>query len=288
MDQTRTSLKPKSKFAFKNSVKKNDSAISLNDAAELASQQNAKLFRDPRELVSSTESSVAPTPILASPPNERVSQPQGVTHQDNSQNSLDAPASDDGQKDAIMERMSFASSKSLAISNHNGVHIILPTSASHATTSGSVTSVQDTIVDMSTPTTSGKPFAALVIKTVKRSLLICGSVNGAAYITDVNQSVIVVAARQFRMHNCSDCTVYLHANGQPIIEDCERIQFAPIPSIFVYYSSRSTEYNADVCIEATGSRPRRKKPMGPSPRFQMAEARSQPELDCSRPTKKVT
>ena len=244
MDQTRISLKPKSKFAFKSSVKKNDSAISLNDAAELASQQNAKLFRDPRELASSTESSVAPTPTLASPPNESVSHPQGVTHEDSSQNSLDATgeksasATDDSQKDAMIQKMSLASSKSLTVSNHNGVHIILPSSASHAKSSGSVTSIQDTIVDMSTPTTSGKPFAALVIKTIRRSLLICGSVNGAAYITDVNQSVIVVAARQFRMHNCSNCIVYLHANGQPIIEECEQIQFAPIPSLFVDCSSR--------------------------------------------------
>ncbi|KAK3043955.1 hypothetical protein LTS18_002563, partial [Coniosporium uncinatum] len=44
--------------------------------------------------------------------------------------------------------------------------------------------------------------------------------------------VLVVNARQFRMHECRDVDVYLWCNSNPIIEDCEDVRFAPLPETY--------------------------------------------------------
>jgi hypothetical protein len=45
--------------------------------------------------------------------------------------------------------------------------------------------------------------------------------------------VIVVASRQFRMHESKATDVYLHATGRPIIEDCTTVRFAPLPETYL-------------------------------------------------------
>jgi len=147
------------------------------------------------------------------------------------------------QHSASIRKMSFASSNSVNISNHTGLHIILPSSAAHATSSGSLTNLRNCIVDMSVPTASGQPFAGLTIKSTKNSLLICGNVSGSAHITGVEGSVILVTTRQFRMHECKDCVVYLHVNSRPIIEDCHGIQFAPIPHSYIHFTNNMSAEN---------------------------------------------
>jgi tubulin-specific chaperone C len=222
-------------------VKKNDSAISLSDAAELAMQQRAKLFRNPRDLTSSGESSIIPTPNnMTTPPNEIQDRAQGPETRGSLGSFLKAvgvQSTADIQPvkgNSRLQKMSFASSNSVSISSLSNVQIILPSSAAHATSAGSLTNLRGCIVDMSIPTETGRPFAGLSIKHVKHSILICGNVSGAAHITQVDNSILVVAARQFRMHECHNCTVYLHANSQPIIEDCQDVLFAPLPQIFVW------------------------------------------------------
>ena len=128
---------------------------------------------------------------------------------------------------------SHASSNSVNISSRVGLHIVLPSTTAHATTSGSITNLCRCVVDMSMPTAEGQPFAGLTVKNIKQSLLVCGSVSGAAHMTGVEGSVIVIATRQFRMHECMNCVVYLHVNSKPVIEDCHGIQFAPIPPQYV-------------------------------------------------------
>jgi len=83
---------------------------------------------------------------------------------------------------------------------------------------------------MSVPTANGAPFAGLALKNIKNSLIIAGHVAGAAHITAVKDSIIVVASRQVRMHDCKNVIIYLHCASRPIIEDCENIRFAPIPA----------------------------------------------------------
>ena len=202
-------------------------------------QQHAKLFKSPKDL-SSGESSQIPTPgILSTPPNESSAASRdrrgslgsflkaaGVNSQE---------ATTKNKEGSRVRTMSFAASKSVEITSHSAVHIILPSSAAHATSSGSLTDLRGCVVDMSRATASGRSFAGLAIKNVTETLLICGKVNGATHITDVDKGVIVVSTRQFRMHECSDCLVYMHAGSKPIIEDCHGIEFAPLPESYVRF-----------------------------------------------------
>lgn len=79
----------------------------------------------------------------------------------------------------------------------------------------------------------GAPFAGLAMKNIKRSLIIAGHVDGAAHITGVEDSILVVASRQVRMHDCKNVDIYLHCSSRPIIEDCSNVRFSPIPESFV-------------------------------------------------------
>ena len=48
-------------------------------------------------------------------------------------------------------------------------------------------------------------------------------------MTDLADSTLYVATRQFRMHGARNVDVYLHCGSRPIIEDCEGVRFAPLP-----------------------------------------------------------
>ena len=238
-DQIRASIQPKPKFAFKKSVKKND-AVSL--------QANAIISRLPPE--------VKPTEALKHAPSKAGTPGSGPTDtasvqndstgkpRDTSQGLLPGSASNnagignpstttDAVKRPDAHNILSASTNCTSISSQKNVHLTLPLSATHGSASGLLTNLQDCLIDMTTSRAIGNHFATLVIKNVQQCLLMCGSVNGAVHITSAQRSVIVVAARQFRMHDCKDCIVYLHANGQPIIENCQGIEFASIPAKFV-------------------------------------------------------
>jgi hypothetical protein len=134
---------------------------------------------------------------------------------------------------ASVRKLSFSKADKIHISNHNKIHIMLPSSATHATsgTSGTVTNVRDSVIDMSISATSA--FATLTLKNIKGSLIVCGHVDGAVHITDVKDSVLVVATRQFRMHESKNVKVYVLCKSRPIIEDCEGIEFAEMPDCYV-------------------------------------------------------
>lgn len=132
-----------------------------------------------------------------------------------------------------MRQPSFSQATNINISDHKDIHIILPSTASRATSSGTVTKLDGCIVDMSAPTAHGTPFAGLTIKNIKNSLIVAGHVAGAAHITNVTDSILLVASRQVRMHNCTNVDVYLHCASRPIIEDCSNVRFAPVPEVHV-------------------------------------------------------
>ncbi|KAH8668420.1 tubulin binding cofactor C-domain-containing protein [Xylariales sp. PMI_506] len=144
-----------------------------------------------------------------------------------------------------VRKPSFSSAKNIAIYSQTGLHIILPSSASRATSSGSLADLDRCIVDMTVPTSSssGTPFAGLAIKGVRRSLLICGTVAGPVHITGVRNSVVVVAARQVRVHECEGVDLYLWCGSHPIIEDCSDMRFATIPE--TYQSSKTEELGSN-------------------------------------------
>jgi len=139
----------------------------------------------------------------------------------------------DSQAGVGVRKPSFSQARDIDISNHRGMHIILPATASRATTSGTLTELRGCVLDMSAPFTKGAPFNTLAIKNVSNSLIIAGQVAGPAHITGVRDSVLVVNARQVRMHECDNVTVYLWCGSHPIIEDCTRIRFAPIPDCYL-------------------------------------------------------
>jgi hypothetical protein len=182
-------------------------------------------------VASSNESSMATTPAnLKTPPSER-----------DSRDTLgDLPSFSKNYNEEItrgaigpIRKPSFSQATNVSISEHTGLHIILPSTASRATSSGTLAKLTECIVDMSVPTANGAPFAGIALKNIKRSLIIAGHVAGAAHITGVENSILVVASRQVRMHDCKNVDIYLHCASRPIIEDCSNVRFSPIPACYV-------------------------------------------------------
>ncbi|KAJ4421138.1 hypothetical protein N0V82_003902 [Gnomoniopsis sp. IMI 355080] len=149
-----------------------------------------------------------------------------------------------GQSGTGIRKPSFSAARDIDISAHRNMHIILPTTAARATTSGSVTDLQGCVLDMSVPTTGAdkpkgtqrckaSPFASLAVKNVSRSLIIAGHVAGPAHITAVKDSVLVVNARQVRMHECDNVRVWLWCGSRPIIEGCKGVRFAELPGNYL-------------------------------------------------------
>ncbi|KAF1929047.1 TBCC-domain-containing protein [Didymella exigua CBS 183.55] len=220
LQNTRQSFNPPKKFAFK--TRKNASAVSISDADEIAAS------RVVGSDTSNTNSSFAPTPLNRLSPGERKEQEAALSPQNST------PKVSDGIDDANggVRRPSFSGVTSIHISNHNAVIIIAHASASHATSSGTVTNLMNCTVDLSAPTTAS-PFSALYLKNILSSTIITGQVSGATHITDITSCKLYVTSRQFRMHGAKNVDVYLHCASRPIIEDCEGVRFAPLPEELV-------------------------------------------------------
>ncbi|KAK0384603.1 hypothetical protein NLU13_8689 [Sarocladium strictum] len=150
--------------------------------------------------------------------------------------SLSAPSS------SLTRRPSFSSATSITLTSHADLHILLPPSASAATSSGSLTNLRRCVVDLSEPAATS-PFRGLAIRDVAESVLVAGRVDGPVHITAVTNSIIVVSARQVRIHECKNVDVYLHCTSHPIIEDCSGMRFAPLPA--PYTTSDGTENQWD-------------------------------------------
>ncbi|KAJ5220341.1 hypothetical protein N7468_009545 [Penicillium chermesinum] len=234
LNELRASFEPRAKFSFK--TKKNASAVSLSDAANLAAEGRRSVpgFGSPG--ASSCDSSANHTPNYPSTPlNEPDKQLQERPEiAPTSFPSIEAAAGTASKAETDSKSTKFATTgiTSVSVDNHYGLHIMLPSSGSVATVPASITSLRHCVVDMSIPTANGKPYATLTIKNIKESLLICGQVHGPAHITGVEHSVLVVSCRQFRMHNCKDVDVYLSCSSNPIIEDCSNVRFGRIPKAY--------------------------------------------------------
>jgi len=108
---------------------------------------------------------------------------------------------------------------------------ILPESALKP--AASIRNVDHSFIDLSISAKLARPFSTLAIKGASKSLLIGTRVSGAAHITGVENSTLVVWSRQVRMHDCKDCVLYLRCSSRPIIEDCSGMKFAPLPDFIV-------------------------------------------------------
>lgn len=219
LQKAKSSVAPRQKFSFK---KKNASAVSINDAAELAAQRRLRGPEYPSDSSAATSSfAVTPGTGFQTPAREAISE------------DVSEPSFNSSSDLNAIRKPSFSQSSSIKISGHTDQHIILPSSASHATTQGTLSNLSNCVVDMSVPTASAKPFAGLTLKEIESSLIVCGHVNGPAHLTGISDSTVVVACRQFRMHESKDVDVYLHCGSRPIIEDCSNIRFAPLPDPYI-------------------------------------------------------
>lgn len=235
LQKTRSAFAPRSKFSFK-TTQKNSSAISLNDAAELAAQNRLRVPGYTSD-TSGANSSPITSPVDATSPVEEKLEAELYINKN--------LAGAMQESSSAIRQSPFSDSTSVTISSHTGAHIILPTSASHTTTSGTLSNLRHCIVDMSQPTSNSGPFAGLTLKNIKESLIICGQVSGPAHITGVETSVVVAVCRQFRMHGSKNVDVYLQCSSRPIIEDCEDIRFAPLPETYITKENAETQNQWD-------------------------------------------
>ncbi|KAL1602672.1 hypothetical protein SLS60_006090 [Paraconiothyrium brasiliense] len=202
---------------FKFTTKKNRSAISIGEAAELA--QNKRLLGpgggawDSSKESSAVNSAFSPTPLERLSPGEEKRE-------------LEALKLENG------EVKNGTGTVGVMVSDEVDEHITLSASQVHSGSSGVLSNIRRSVVNMSTPPTSRDTFATLTLKTIERSLIICGRIAGPIHVTGVQNSIIVTSCRQFRMHGSKNVDVYLHCSSRPIIEDCENIRFAPLPNIY--------------------------------------------------------
>ncbi|KAH8880354.1 hypothetical protein GQ53DRAFT_788736 [Thozetella sp. PMI_491] len=214
LNETTSKLAPRSRFQFK----------------PRATDAPGDLRHDPRGLPgrSGISSSAAPAPASISTQAEQEDEVGELPSLSKDYNKEIARTTSIG-----IRKPSFSAARNIVLSDHQKLHIILPTSAARATSAGALTNMKSCIVDMSVPTTGGAPFASLALKSIENSLIIAGHVNGPAHITGIKNSIIVVAARQVRIHECENVDVYLHCTSRPIIEDCKGMRFAPTPKTYI-------------------------------------------------------
>jgi hypothetical protein len=206
---------------FKFTAKKNRSAISIGEAVEMA--QNRRLLGpgggawDSSVGSSTANSAFSPTPLEKLSPGEEKREIEAL-EQERTQNG--------GGKDR-------AGATGVKVEDRDGEHVALPTSEAQSGSSGTVSNVRGSVIDLSAPTMSGGSFATLTLKNIEGSLVVTGRVGGPIHMTGVENSVIITSCRQFRMHGSQKVDVYLHCSSRPIIEDCKAIRFAPLPVHYV-------------------------------------------------------
>lgn len=253
---------PKSRFQFKQRTAK--TAASAPDARDLRQALPSRPGANASAVGTATATVGAGTGVPTPPgegkdagDNDEMGDGLGTLPRFGAARNYNAEITAGGGDDASssVRKPSFSSAKNIAIYEQTGLHIILPSSASRATSSGSLTRLERCVVDMTVPTTTkaapsatttpppdggaaapattGVPFAGLAIKDVRRCLLLCGTVAGPVHVTGVRDSVVVVAARQVRIHECENVDFYLHCGSHPIIEDCSNMRFAPLPGVYV-------------------------------------------------------
>ena len=122
----------------------------------------------------------------------------------------------------------------VTISHQTDRYITRTVSTAMAPVSVSLLDLQNCFVNLPAAKDLKGGYSSMTIKNVKYSLLICGTVYGAAHITNVKASVILLTTQQCRIHECHDCVVYLNVGSQPIIEDCQGIRVAPLPKLLVW------------------------------------------------------
>lgn len=139
-----------------------------------------------------------------------------------------------GKEDSI--RPTSNDPTSLTISNNQNSYIRLPISSTSNLSSATLSNLINCIVNLhSDPNSRTQPavLKTVTIKNITSSLLLCNEVIGPAHLTNLSNSIVVLASHQTRIHNSHNCDIYLLTPSRPIIEDCSNIRFAPLPKVFM-------------------------------------------------------
>lgn len=209
----RASHAPKTKFSFKN--KRLAAPTSETNSVNTSRSVTPTHLRDPENASRGT-----PTPAFASP-SVHVLAGQDPDHNDESQRSTN---DDDqwillnGRKDAYVRwpPSSVAEEKSSPL--QYGKTCV-------------VSEISTSIIKIESNDKTPAP-SALTLNTTDGTLILAPDIRGAAHITGLRNSVLVLSCHQFRMHKSHNVDVYLYCNNRPIIEDCSHIRFASIPPVF--------------------------------------------------------
>jgi len=72
----------------------------------------------------------------------------------------------------------------------------------------------------------GSP-STLRIQNVKNCKILCGPVHTSVFVEGAVNCVLFLCCQQLRTHGSTDTDIYLRVRARAIIEDCDRIRFAP-------------------------------------------------------------
>ena len=72
----------------------------------------------------------------------------------------------------------------------------------------------------------GSP-GAMHINNLKNCKIFSGPVSGSIFIDDCTDCVFVMPCQQMRIHSTTSTDFYIHVTSKAIIEDCQKVRFAP-------------------------------------------------------------
>ncbi|KAL2263254.1 hypothetical protein VTK26DRAFT_7601 [Humicola hyalothermophila] len=264
LNETTAKFAPKSRFQFKRN----------GGTGAPTTTSNSK--PDTRRLqINPTASTSSPSPFPSATEADSVAPLPTITNTASTSKNYNAEIAHPTGAEGGVRKPSFSTARDITLSDHTRVHIMLPASASRsrATSAGTLTHLRQCVVDMSEPTTrktsndttttsssssssttttdattppsapgGAQPFASLMLQDIESSVIVAGHVDGPVHVTGVRDSVVVVAARQVRVHECEGTTFYLHCASRPIIEDCKGVRFARAPGCYLS-DKQKTEAN---------------------------------------------
>jgi hypothetical protein len=137
------------------------------------------------------------------------------------------------EEKATIHRPVFSGAPQISLSNHSEANIQLTSCSAPAGSSSILRNLTSCVVDLSAASPGAAPLAGLTLRDVSHSVIVCGIVSGPIHITNMTNSILVVACQQFRMHECKNVDVYLHCGSKPIVEDVETVRFTPLPEVYV-------------------------------------------------------
>lgn len=103
--------------------------------------------------------------------------------------------------------------------------------ATQASFSLSLTNIKDSFIDLSS-SVNDKQVTALYIAGISNSLIIAPQVTGSVFVINVQNSVLLVGCRQYRMHKSKDTTIFLKCSSHPIIEHSSDLSFSSMPTSY--------------------------------------------------------